>query len=234
MTTTPGTWYVLGELLSPRPTLLADGSRIYSGKGFAGGNLEVLSGHVTDSEGIPYPFVQVCLRDIDRAIVSGLPDSATLMKRLLAEAEFLVSGAHFPFELVIACGERTCVAKPLVCASLALTASSGGSLEHSQQMEVENAWQRGWLDEPLRAKADFRIGARPLAHKIRALTGSGYVPLEESAIDIVFAQWRDASSNEPLLTPLDADREIADVMVQFRAARRTAGFRVSDLFSANR
>lgn len=237
MEVVPGTWYAWGDLFD-------DGIRLYDGgvirearASVLGGRLQSLVMPVTsriaagDAPDAGYLGLQFTLEHIRPTAVEGLVGRFKPWQ-LLRENLLYIDEARFAFELLVRAGGLTCRSRGAVCATLDLDRADADRKAAGQRREVDTAFRRGLLDELRRSRADFKLGVRPMQRKIRALFDSEYVPDAEWRVDVLFLQWRDDASGEPVASPLPSGVTETDASLSFDVGERR-GFRVSDLFSVS-
>ncbi len=231
----PGRWYK-APALDQASTGLADGSTLTRfARTFMGGQVTVLRGETAPPnwyrrrKSIRHDYLQVTLSDVSRDAVSGIPHDLAV-RLLMRNYETAVPDGVFPFDLECQMAGQTWFAPGRVLINLNLRAGEGDpKLEDSRYAEVDRAWQRGWLDDMLKAESEIRLRARTRGRHLGALLSSGFLPNDGWQVSVVFAHWYARSQHAPVWGPALAD--IDPISFRFKPrAPVAAGFQVADLF----
>ena len=172
---------------------------------------------------------QFALRGVEPASVDHLPHMAELAPALIRENLVPLRDAVFPFQLLVRMNGEQYRSAGLVCAELMLRSLAHRAAAPADKLkEVEEAFERGLLDEMLHGRADFRLRIRPAIEEFHALRDSGYVP--GFRVNVLFSTWKHEKTGEWVVPPMAA---AYDFDLMFEPQSRDRGFRMTDLFTAD-
>ncbi len=146
-----------------------------------------------------------------------------------------VAESSYAYDIHIKHDEAAYYSKGAVCVDLTLADGHRSDRDLLRKSgEVQTAFQRGWLDEVGKSRADFRLGIKPLMRKLAALRNSAYLPDDEWRVDVVFAHWYSQPADELELSPFGSDYDspfsFEELEIQLREHGRRRDLRIADLF----
>jgi hypothetical protein len=185
-----------------------------------------------------YPCLQLMLTGVDPATVGGLPTESESNVKLMRDKLVHFPGATFEFEAELLRQDKRYFSRAAVCVGLHLDRPPDGADRRlsEKRRQVHSASERGLIDDWLRDKAEFRLRNKPLMRKMVAMADSGYVPADETLIEVVFGYWHEADSGDYVLTPLidsDGINHFEDVSVRFQHHDQRRPFAMTDLFRSD-
>ena len=238
MNLVPETWCRITELLDQTPISLFDGSLLQFGSPvFRGCGMQTFTGTAREhewprpEEATFYHYLLLTLQNASLDDLDEFPDLQSFSARLLREQQLHLPKSRFAYDVLLSDHEQTFYSEGAVCVCMTRVEANQSTDEvRRKSREVTIAHRRGLLDDDRKTRADIRIRAKPVVGELEALRDSDYLPDDGWQVDVLFADWFELVTGDPVLSPLRDKETFEELQIQFRPRTRHHDFRMSDLF----